>query len=190
MKIFIYLILIISFCSCKENNQSRIKIPEEKIEKKVSTIDYHKIIDVVLDTFKSQHDKIIRIEYKQSSNPIDSSRRNSIMSNSRLAQDEKELAIKLLENNSDHFNFNRSKLNENSLEILKNSGKTTDKNLTYYFNSFLSNENNDLVVSTVGAIMNNEKHRTRDSGASLIMFFKKEEGDIWKLSNFTTTVEY
>jgi hypothetical protein len=47
-----------------------------------------------------------------------------------------------------------------------------------------------MVVSTVGAIMNNESYSTKNSGAELIMFFKKEPNNQWKLSNFISPVEY
>ena len=175
--------------SCKETVNSNNKVVNQKT-KKVAQVDYHKIMDVVLDTFSIQHDKIIYLEYEPSEQPIDSKYRNYILENPRLEESEKKLAIALLETGKDSFNFDRSKLNQNSQEILKNTDKTTDKNLTYYFNSFLSNKENDLVVSTVGAIMNNESYSTKNSGAELIMFFKKGSDNQWKLSNFISTIEY
>ena len=189
MKKFIAIILIILVSSCKETSDSKNKMVSNKINK-VSQVDYHKIMDVVLDTFRIQHDKIIHLEYEPSEQAIDPDYRKYILENPRLEENEKKLAIALLETGKDSFDFERSKLNRHSLRILKNSDKTTDKNLTYYFNSFLSNKEKDMVVSTVGAIMNNESHSQKNSGVELIMFFKKDTDDQWELSNFISTIEY
>ena len=189
MRKFIAIILILLIYGCKEESDSKTGIVNQRKDR-VAQVDYHRMMDVVLDTFKNQHDKIIHLEYEPSKKTIDTSYRNYIMNNSKLEESEKELAIALFEMGKDSFNFDRSKLNDNSLEILENKGKTTDKNLTYYFNSFLSNKENDLVVSKVGAIMNNESYSTKNSGAELIMFFKKGPDNQWKLSNFISTIEY
>lgn len=190
MKKTIPFILIVLFWSCKENADSGNKIIDERPIDTVVKVDYHKMIDVVLDTFEIHHDKIIHVQYEPTKNAIDGSRRNNLLNNSGLSEEEKRLAIQLLETEKDSFNFRRIKLNQHSQEILENTGKTTDQNLTYYFRSFLSDEKNDLVVSTIGAIMNNESYSTKNSGAELIMFFKKGEDDQWKVSNFISTIEY
>jgi len=189
MKKIVALILILLVSSCKKTSDSKNEIVDHRTDK-VQQVDYHEIMDVVLDNFRIQHDKIIHLEYQPSEQAIDPDYRNYILENPRLEESEKKLAIALLETGRDSFNFDRTKLNRNSLEILKNTDKTTDKNLTYYFNSFLSNKEKDMVVSTVGAIQNNESFSTKNSGAELIMFFKKEPNNQWKLSNFISTIEY
>ena len=190
MKKTIPLILIILIWSCKENPDSGNKITNGIANVQVEKVDYHQMIDVLLDTFDIQHDKIIHVRYEPTQIAIDSSSRDFLLNSSELKEDEKRLAIQLLETEKDRFSFNPSKLNQNSQEILTNSGKTTDRNVTYYFRSFLSNNKNDLVVSTVGAIMNNESLSTKNSGAELIVFFKKGKDGQWKLSNYISTVDY
>lgn len=187
------LIFMIILIGCKENTGSNKEFVEQQKKDSLSRIDYHEIIDVVLDTFYIQNkDKITRVRYEPSENPIQERYRDNILNNWRLNTEEKELAIRLLDTEKDLIDFDHSKLNQDSQRILQYPGKTTDQNITYYFSSFLSNEKKDRVISTVGAIMNseNKEYRTADSGASLILFFKKGKNNEWKLSNFFTTVEY
>lgn len=191
MKIIILLFIFI-ITGCKENAGPG-KGFEKQEKKSIEQIDFHEIIDVVLDTFHQQtNDRIIRVKYEPSKMPIHERYRDNIQHKWSLNMEEKELAIRLTDLEMDTFNLEPSKLNPESQEILRNSEKTTEKNLTYYFNSFLINEKKDLVISTVGVIMNsdNKMFRTADSGGELILFFRKGENNEWKLSNYISTVEY
>jgi len=193
MKIIILLFVFI-LTGCKDKTDSNKSLKKEENKNPISQIDYHEIIDVVLDTFHQQtKDRIIRVKYEPSEKPIPERYRDNIQDDKwDLSIKEKGLAVKLMDSKMDSFELNLSHLNQESQEILQNSGKTTDKNLTYYFTSFLSSEKKDFAISTVGAIMNseNKEYRTANSGASLIMFFAKGENNEWKLSNYISTVEY
>lgn len=192
MKIIVLLFVFI-LTGCKENADSNKSLKKEEKKIPISQIDYHKIIDVVLDTFHPQNnDRIIRVKYEPSKVPIPERYIDNIQDKWDLDLEEKELALKLTESEMDTFNLEFSKLNQESQKILQNAEKNTEKNLTYYFSAFLSNEEKNLVVSTVGAIMNseNKEYRTADSGASLITFFKKGKTNEWKLLNYIPTVEY
>ena len=189
----IALLFIFIITGCKENVDSTNEFEKQKKKNSILQIDYHEIIDVVLDTFNKQtNDRIIRVKYEPSKKPIPKRYRDNIQDKWNLKKEEKELAIRFTDSEMDTFKLEYSKLNQESQKILQNSGKTTDKNLTYYFDSFLSNEKKDLVISTVGVIMNSDHKmfRTANSGGELIMFFKKGENNEWKLSNYISTVEY
>lgn len=180
---------------CKDRSGIRSGLTEDskivQVKDSVAQIDYHEMINIVLDTFNQYNeDRIIHVKYNPVEKPIPARYQDFLLSHKRLNKQEKDLAIKFLTHGIDDFEYSETNLSEKSQKLLQNIGKETEQNLTYHYTGFRSNEAKDLVVASVGAIRNNESYSTKNSGASLIVFFKRDSNDEWKLSNFITTIEY
>lgn len=193
-KIIILLLSMIMFFGCKERPRSELSdgniLKTKKNDSISNFIDYHKLIDLALKTYNEVNaNKIVYLKYTPVENPLPEKYTNYIVKHEKLSAEEKKLALELIKSGKDNFEFNQKKLNEESRNILENLNKQTNQNVTYIFNSFLSNNKNDLVISTAGVLINNESFNTGTSGAEIIIFFKKNNKK-WKIANTISTIEY
>ena len=184
------LLLAISLIACESEIKKEENLNNLQKDELNSEVDFHEFMDLVLDQFgRNYGDKILYIEYNPIEKPIPERFKSFILGKQELSQDEKSLAIQLIENGGKAFEFNQENLNKESRLILSNSEKEGNENVTYDFKSFLGNKNGDMVISTLGIFLNNESYNGKTAGEELIVFFKKENGE-WKISNHFTTIEY
>jgi hypothetical protein len=184
------LLLTICLVACESEIKKEENLSNLQKDELNSDVDFHELMDLVLNQFAGNYrDKILYMEYKPIEKPIPERFKSFILHKQELSEDEKSLAIQLIENGGKAFEFDQENLNKESRLILSNSEKEVDENVTYDFNSFLGNKNGDMVISTLGVFLNNESYNGKTAGEELIVFFKKENGE-WKISNHFTTIEY
>lgn len=189
-KLIFILLLAICLISCESEIKKEENLSNLQKDELNSDVDFHELMDLVLNQFAGNYrDKILYIEYNPIEKPIPGRFKTFILGKQELSEDEKSLAIQLIENGGKAFEFNQENLNKESRLILSNSEKEVDENVTYDFKSFLGNKNGDMVISTLGVFLNNESYYGKTAGEELIVFFKKENGE-WKISNHFTTIEY
>ena len=184
------LLLAICLISCESEIKNEENLSNLQKDELNSDVDFHELMDLVLNQFAGNYrDKILYMEYKPIEKPIPERFKSFILHKQELSEDEKSLAIQLIENGGKAFEFDQENLNKESRLILSNSEKEVDENVTYDFKSFLGNKNGDMVISTIGVFLNNESYNGKTAGEELIVFFKKENGE-WKISKHFTTIEY
>lgn len=184
------LLLTICLVACKKEIKKEENLSNLQKDELNSDVDFHELMDLVLNQFAGNYrDKILYMEYKPIEKPIPERFKSFILHKQELSEDEKSLAIQLIENGGKAFEFDQENLNKESRLILSNSEKAGNENVTYDFNSFLGNKNGDMVISTLGVFLNNESYNGKTAGEELVVFFEKENGE-WKISNYFTTIEY
>ena len=183
------LLLILTLISCKNESNSELNktASEQNIEKE--SIDYHKIIDLIMENHSIAEIKLYNFEIKYA----DENNRETVNSLEYLLKntDSKSQSnlLKKLISKKDLFVFNKTKLNSKTTEFINPKEIQSNDKIIYVFNSFLSNELNDSIVANISVLYTNEKHDGIKGGWEEIAFFSKENNN-WKLDKRIEYIDY
>lgn len=135
------LLLAISLIACESEIKKEENLNNLQKDELNSEVDFHEFMNLVLDQFgRNYGDKILYIEYNPIEKPIPERFKSFILGKQELSQDEKSLAIQLIEFGGTAFEFDLENLNKESRLILSNSEKEGNENVKYVFKAFLGNK--------------------------------------------------
>ena len=168
---------------CKQNisrkEKSTTKINIEKTERK---IDFHPLIDLILDRVHPNELKTYNLEISIDSTLIPRLTNFPPDLDKRLNDSTKIKLLESFKSKTSNFELDTNKLKPKSRKLLK---QWTDKEykIKIIFNGFLESKKDSLAVTTIGF------YYSPKGGWEEIVIFEQKDG-VWKISNRIRTVAY